>query len=289
MLLPVVLFFISTVFAVPSFDDYANNAQKSGLYDVSQFGVSKDATFIENMQQIFFPYGNSDGWAIWQVLRIVAVWLFILQVVRAWFGLLRHANEEKGVSTYRLYLVQLLYWGFLFFWATYILWDLLNLGTSQWSEWIIDNFQNSLMFQIVAFLKWAAFFLAVIMVIYYGFQMMRANGTQERITEGKKWLINVIVALIFIKVIDFVYYIAQQKDFSSQASEFIVSVSRVMWYALGGLIFLSILYAWVRMVTSAWDEEAWSSAKKLLTTVFLVSVVIMLFLLITYQVITELA
>jgi hypothetical protein len=70
---------------------------------------------------------------------------------------------------------------------------------------------------VLSLLKALAFFLAIILLVYTGIKMMQAFDTQEKIDAAKRGIINIIIALIFIKVIDYLFLIAQQPEFFNEA------------------------------------------------------------------------
>jgi hypothetical protein len=70
---------------------------------------------------------------------------------------------------------------------------------------------------VIGFLKAAAFFAAIIFMVYYGYRMMNSFDREERLKNARTGILNVIMALIFIKIIDYLYYIAQIGDFKNQA------------------------------------------------------------------------
>lgn len=291
ILLSLFVFSQAVVFAAPSFSSSFGNYMYKDTWDgatVYNLWVSKDYSLKDNIYQLFYP----TSWGkLWNVTRTIWAWMFILFLVRSWFLLLLNADNDANLKKSKLNFIYLLYWAFLFFGTTWILWSALQIWTFQWTQWawwIINNLQNSLMLQILWFLKAAAFFVAIIMIIYRWFNMVRAYEQDDKIKAAKKWVVNVVVALVFIKVIDYIYYIAQTSNFKSKAAELMVSFSKIMWYTLWALLLLSVFYAWTLLVTSSWDEEKWKKAKIIIRTVFLVSVVIMLFLLIVYQIIAEL-
>jgi len=291
ILLSLFVFSQAVVFAAPSFSSSFWNYMHKDTWDgatVYNLWVDKNYSLKDNIYQLFYP---TSWWKLWNVTRTIWAWMFILFLVRSWFLLLLNADNDWNMKKAKLNFIFLLYWAFLFFWATWILWSALQVWTfsgTQWNSWIIDNFQNWLMLQMLWFLKAAAFFLAIVMIIYRWFNMIRAYEQEDKIKAAKKWVLNVVTALIFIKIIDYIYYIAQTSEFKSRAWELIVSFSKIMWFVLWWLFLLSIFYAWAMLITSSWDEDKWKKAKATVTTVFLVSVVVMLFLLIAYQVVAEL-
>jgi len=57
--------------------------------------------------------------------------------------------------------------------------------------------------------------------------------------------------LVLIKVIDYVFYIAQTPAFGTAAANMIVNVSIVLGWVLGALFVLALFYAGYLMITSS--------------------------------------
>jgi hypothetical protein len=70
-----------------------------------------------------------------------------------------------------------------------------------------------------------------------------------------------VIALVFIKIIDYVFYIAQTPSFGAQAADMIVNVAVVLGWILGALFVLALFYAGYLMIASSGKEEAWKKAK----------------------------
>jgi len=46
--------------------------------------------------------------------------------------------------------------------------------------------------------------------------MMGAMDKEDKVKAAKTGILNVIIALVFIKIVDLIYFIAQEPDFTSQ-------------------------------------------------------------------------
>jgi len=129
--------------------------------------------------------------------------------------------------------------------------------------------------------------MAIVFLVYYGYRMITAFDSSEKQTAAKKWMINVIVALIFVKVIDYMYFMALQGDFKDRAINFIVEVTKFLGYFMGIAVVILIIYAGFRMITANGDAEQAKKAQNTLRTVFVAFIVLMLFLLIIYQILND--
>lgn len=94
---------------------------------------------------------------------------------------------------------------------------------------------------------------------------------------------------MFIKVIDYIFYIAQTPSFGTKAADMIVNVAVVLGWVLGSLFVLALFYAGYLMITSSGKEEAFKKAKSIIINIFVIALVVFLFLLIVYQVFNEFA
>lgn len=284
MFVTLIVFLISSfVLAAPSFQGVAEDWYENTTY---QLNVDAENSLMQNIWNLFSPY--EWWWQLWNVLRVIWVWIFIFFLVWAWAQFLLKANDESELKKAKMNILYIFYWWLLFFGSVWIFWTALSLWTVQWTDDLVTEFQDSLMFQVLAFLKAWAFFAAVVMIFYYWYRIIQAYDSEDKISNAKKWFLNVIIALIFIKVIDFVYYIAQQDEFVSEAASLLIDFAQIIWYVLWWLLLLTIFYAWILLITSRWDEEAWNKAKNIIKAIFLVVILIFLFLLIVYQVIRQL-
>ena len=100
---------------------------------------------------------------------------------------------------------------------------------------------------------------------------------------------NVIVALIFIKVIDYIFYIAQVPSFALQAKQFVINIALVLGYIVGAALVAAAFYAGFLFMTSSGSEDSIKKAKSALINIAIVAAVIFLFLLIVFQIFNEFA
>ncbi len=300
------LFVISGVtFAVaPSFDNnfakYLTDStpdQYGRVETVFNICIDRNLTLMQNIQNIFYPNqiasSTSCGSSAWGQLRdiIKALWLILLVVfiVVAGINFIMNAKEADGSKKAFTSLLYIAYGAFLVFGVTRILGTVLNIGGVSGSAQLTDSLQNWLFLQILSFFKVLAFFGAIIMMVVYGFQIMAAMDKSDKLKTLRKWIVNIILALVLIKVIDYIFYIAQVPNFATQAWDFIVNISIVLGWVLWALFVLAIFYAGFLFITSWGKEDAMKKARSILINIFLVAVVVFLFLLITYQIFNEFA
>lgn len=292
--------------AAPSFDrNFANyltddTPDRYGRVEtVFNIGIDRNISLMDNIRVLFYPSSvaiTDAHWnpvAVWGNLWVLirSLWFIILFVflVIAGVNLIIKAKEPEETKKAFTSLLYILFGAFLLFWVTWILWTVLDIGNVQWSTALVDSVQNKLFFQILSFFKVLAFFAAIVMLVVAGFKMMAAMDKSEKVTIARKWAINVLVALVMIKVVDYIFYIAQTPDFSSKAGDMIINVAITLWWILGSVFVLAIFYAWYMLIVSWGKEESFKKAKWVIVNIFIISLVVFIFLLLVYQVFKEFA
>lgn len=294
-----------TVFAVaPSFqNNFANyltdaTPDKYGRVEtVFNICIDRNLSLMDNIRNLFYPNPTavsacgsySQWWQLWIIIR--ALWFIILFVFLVVTGInfIMKAKEPDAAKKAFSSLIYILYGAFLVFGVTRILGTVLNVGDIKGSGDLVNSVQNKLFLQILSFFKVLAFFAAIIMLVVYGFRMMSAMDKSDKVKIAQKWAINVIIALVMIKVIDYLFYIAQTPAFGAKASDMIVNVAITLWWILWAIFVLALFYAWYLLITSSGKEEAMKKAKSVIVNIFIVTLVIFLFLLIVYQIFNEFA
>ena len=292
--------FCSSVFAIDFTRDFVAPllTGDSSVYGDLINKVDKDKSFLENVSEIFYPpvLGESSWdiswwWAIWDMIRTVWVGILTLLLIRAWARLVLFGGSDEDRAKSLKNLLYIWYGIALFFWATWILGTLLDIwdfnGLVDPTEWVVNQLENSVVLQVIGFLKALAFFMAITFVLWYGFRMVTALDSEEKATAARKWLTNVVIALVLIKVIDFIYYMVQAWDVKSEVFSAMTAGVSFLSFLFGGAIFLIILYIWFLYLTSAGQEDRITKAKTLLRNVFLAALVVFLFLLIVYQIFAD--
>lgn len=261
-------------------------------------GVSKDKTLIENVAALFYPWGDwsDDGNRIYKVIRNLTLWIMIIFIVRTWASLLFNLNKksEDMMKALRSVVYMIIWWAFVY-WASWIFWDVLNFAGDwfrwggTWLWWMADavTWADWLFFHILAALKWFAFFLAILMIVITWVRVIIA-GEKDKWKKLVKGLINVVVALVVIKGIDFIYYMAMDAEsFITNASDFIINAAKLFWYGYWIVIVIMVFVAWYLYLT---DWGSWNGFKKacnILVNIVLSALVLFSFLFILYQVFAE--
>jgi len=292
---------------VPSFDknfaDYLTNQEaidptygKESVFDIC---IDRNISFMDNIKIMIYPNSSitsecasSRWWVLRDVIRIIGfAILFIFFIFTGIEFLLNWWDQEKIKKAWMNF-VYIAYWAFLFLWSIWLLQTVLNIENISWTDMLIKNLQwdaSSLFYQILWFFKALVFFLAIIMIIFYAFKIMWAMDQEEKIKTAQKWIINVILALVLVKAIDYIFYMAQVSDFTTKASDFIVKIAVAIAYILWAVFIILIFYAWFLLLTWWAKEDNMAKVKNIFITVVLSSIVIFLFLLISHQIFSEFA
>lgn len=262
--------------------------------------VDSNKSLKQNIKCLFYPNAGPviwcdtavAGWKIWDVARYIWFAILVIFLVIVGVNLLLNWWDPEKVKTSMKSLIYILYGSVLFFWATWILWSSLWIETVQWTEGMVEAIQwwpDSLFFKIISALKALAFFVAIVMVIVYGFKMMSVSDQADKTKTAIKWIVNVVVALVMIKIIDYVYYIAQLPNFTTQAGDFIIEVAKILWFVIWAALVILIFYSGFLFLTDQWKSDNMKKAKNIIVWVVLGALVIFMLLLIMYQLFAEFA
>lgn len=261
------------------------------VFDVSC--VKKENTLKDNVKCLFFPWSSlsgKSGGILWDIIKYVGVILVFSYIVYATIDLLFNAKKGENFKKALNNLLYILIWAAFFFGAMWLFGTVINLNTISTTHWLKENLisNNGILFFILSFLKGAAFFIAIIMIVVTGFKMMNPQAGESG--DGKKLaknLINIIFALVGMKIVDFIYFIASQANFAAQMGEFIIQAAKFLAYLSGSVIVIMIIYSWYLLVVDGGKGENFKKAKNTLINIALGVVALFFFLFIIYQIFSE--
>lgn len=218
---------------------------------------------------------------------MVVVFIYI---VYAAINLLMSAKKGDSIKEAMNSLFYLLIGSALFFGAMWLFGTVLNLNTLTSTQGLKDNLSSSggILFFLLSFLKALAFFVAILMIVVTGFKMMNPQAGESG--DAKKYaknLMNIIFALVGMKVIDFIYFIASQANFATQAGNFIVQVAKFLAYLSGSVIVIMLIYSGYLLVVDGGKGENFKKAKNTIINIVLAVVALFFFLFILYQIFSE--
>lgn len=252
--------------------------------------VKKESTLRQNIVALFYPseYGKN---AIYEVIRDMTLWVMIAFFVRAWASILFNRKPEDVKKTLWSLVYILIWWVFVYG-ANWIFGSVLDFNESSftaegsWIEWV-EKATKGVFFVVLSAMKAFAFFLAIIMLVITWFRVIAA-WEWEKWKKLVKWLINVVIALMIIKGIDFVYYIAADTwGFVENAANLIINIAKVFAYVYWVIIVIMVIIAWYLYMTDWWNWANFKKATNVLVNILLSALVLFAFLLILYQIFAE--
>ena len=257
--------------------------------------VSKTNTFKENVECLFFPKataakGAVAGGYLRSIIKYVGYILVFIYLVMSAIRLVISGKKSENLKAELNNFLYIMIGAALFFWAVWLFSQVINLSAIDQTTGLKDNLVSNtgILFFVLTFLKWAAFFLAIVMIVITGFQMMNPSSGEEG--WGKKLFKNlaaVIAALVGLKVVDFLYYIASQQDFTKRAGEFIIQIAKMLGYLSGSVIVIMIIYSGYLLVVDGGKGENFKKAKNTLINTVLAVGSLFLFLFVIYQIFSE--
>jgi len=293
---------ITIAYNAPSFNDnfakYLTNdsPDRYGRVEtVFNICIDKNIPLIDNIRRMFYPTnivvqgcpGATNWWLLWTTLKALWFVIMFVYIILNWVSLMANLWDPKAVSKAMKNFIYIWYGAFLFFGSVRLLGSVLNISTIQGSQDLSDKVSGQLFFQVLSFLKTFAFFGAIIMIVIYWFTIMYSSDDSGKVGKATKWILAVVIALVLIKVIDYIFFIAQTPDFATKWADFIINIAKLMAYIIGALFVIYIFYAGFLMITASGDEAQRKKAKTTITIIAISTVVIFMFLLILYQIFNE--
>ena len=271
-----------------------HNGRSEKVFDISC--VSKTNTFKQNVECLFFPTPTSAGNGavaggyLRGIIKYVGYVLVFIYLVMSAIRLVISGKKSENLKAELNNFLYIMIGATLFFWAVWLFSQVINLSAINQTTGLKDNLVSNtgILFFVLTFLKWAAFFFAIVMIVITGFQMMNPSSGEEG--WGKKLFKNlaaVIAALVGMKVVDFLYYIASQQDFTKRAGEFIIQIAKMLGYLSGSVIVIMIIYSGYLLVVDGGKWENFKKAKNTLINIVLAVGSLFLFLFVIYQIFSE--
>lgn len=272
-------------FALPLLN--GNDAKDEKPFDL---GIKDDLTLLENLKKFFYPSADAWNGSLWRIMRTIAVGIFLALLIWAGARFLLYSDSEDEIKKSKLNLLYVLYGAALFFLAFWILSNALDFGSVEGvtgDNGVLKRVENNVILFVMAFLKAAAFFVAIVFLGRYGYKMLSAPDEESKLKEAKTGILNVVLSLVFIKIIDYVYFIANQTTFKTDSIAFVAAASKFLGYLFGILLVIAIIYSGYLYVTASGDKDNITKAQTLLKSVFIATLLVLLFLLIIYQVFSD--
>lgn len=256
------------------------------VFDLS---IDDEAWLYDNITNIFYPWTDGEN-NLRRLVRTISVGVLIVFFVRAWLRLLLRSNDEGELKKSQMNLIYIILGTALIFMATWLLGTALDLGSVQWlswDQWLLERTESNVLLVVLWFLKAAAFFIAIVFIAFYGYRMMQAFDQEDKQKAARTGILNVIIALLFIKIIDYVYFIAQQESFGNLSIDLVVESSKFLAYIGGAIFVIALIYAGYLYITAWGSDDQIKKATNVVKTVFVVVLMLLLFLLVVYQIVKD--
>ena len=280
--------------APPEFNKDFTDHLGDYVINPDKYQVTSEQNFRKNIINLFYPsvYGPNS---IYTIIRGATLWIMILFIVWIWASLLINNKPEESKKRLTSLLYILLWWVFVYG-ANRLFWEVLHFNSDQFTiwqdqgiEWVKEAFiwKEWVLFVILSAVKAFAFFLAIIMIVLTWFKVMAA-WEWEKWKKLVKWIINVVVALLIIKWVDYIYYVAANSStFVENASNFIINVAKLFGYIYWVVSVIMVIVAWYLYITDGWSGSNFKKASNILINILLSALVLFAFLLIVYQIFAE--
>ena len=258
----------------------------------SKAKVESTKSLRDNIIKLFYPdSGGGTTSMIYPIIRDISLWVMIIFIVRTGASLLLNNKPEESKKHLSNLLYIILWWVFIF-WANRLFWSVFSFTEEQvtvdkWIEWVSKNLIWEVFRLVLTAVKAFAFFFAIIMTAVTWFKVISA-GEWEKWKKLVKWLINIVVALMIIKWVDFIYYIAADTgSFVTNAENFIKNAAKVFAYIYWIVIVIMVIVAWYLYITDGWSGANFKKASNVLINILLSAFILFGFLLILYQIFAE--
>lgn len=263
-------------------------------WTVVKSNVNKDKTLLQNIKVLFYPSSENinNHNIIFNVIRNLTVWFMLIYIIYAWAKLLFNKKPEDLKNNLMSIGFIILWWVFIYG-ANRLFASVLNFEwwSFAWWEWDIwwaaKAIENEVLKSVLTFIKAAAFFYAIVMIVVTWFKIIHEwDGEKSR--KLIKWIINVVAALIIIKWVDVLYQMAYDSStFITTATSFIKSAAKVFAYLYGIVIVLMVFASWYLYLTDWWNWNWFKKASNILLNIILSAIILFGFLLIIYQILDE--
>lgn len=128
--------------------------------------------------------------------------------------------------------------------------------------------------QIVLFLEVMIFLWAIFMIVLAGIQLMTSRGREERLTEAKNKILYIILALIFVSIIEAWKRLAFGWVIDDGVNLFASLANLALFFAAPIAIFFLTLAGYY-YITSNGDEERTKKAKSIIVNTVLATLVLL--------------
>lgn len=211
------------------------------------------------------------------IFYIIAWLYFLILVIRLLFS----ENTEEAATNFKKWVLWITLWILLMQISFYVI-NTLYAKDVWWT--LANNLTKNLINPVIRILETAASFFFILIAIFAFYTIITANWDEEKV---KKWKMTIVYWLLWFIIIklakEIVYASYWRIDCSERTilwifqinwnncatvnqiswiSDIIIKVINWLNWFVWIAVILMIIYAWVQVLFSAWDEEKLAKAKK---------------------------
>lgn len=221
---------------------------------------------------------------------------FLILVIR----LLVWEKTEEEVTNFKKWIIWISIWIIITQIAFYIVNVIFDRNIT---VRLAENFIDLIMWPLISVLETAASFLFLAIMIYAFFRIVTANWDEEK---AKSWKMSVFYAAVWFIVIKLAKAIVATTYWKTNCRNNIfqtncVNQTNLKWFAqiivrvidwmnsfVWIVVLILIIYAWFLVLTSAWDDDKLTKAKKIIIYIVVwIAVLVINYLILTFFLIPE--
>lgn len=298
--------------------DYASCNMVSNLeWDNVETWISKGPNWIDNQHLDKLKWNNDiNPWNDWEksikeLLYIAAKDLKVIFYFIAWIyflilviRILTKTNTEEEIGNFKKWILWISVWIII----TQVSYYFVNVLYDQEVWWeLANNFTDDIIEPIILILETATSFFFMLTAIVWYYYLITANWNEEQVEKWKKSFIYAIIWFVLVKVarilimttywkIDCNYswvlsifgWTCSAESDLSELSQLIVEIINWVNGFVWIIVVLMIVYAWILVLFSGWDEDKLNKAKDILKYIFIwLLVIVFSYLILTFFIIPE--
>lgn len=231
-------------------------------------------------------------------------WLYFLILV---LKLVFTDNTEEEVWKFKKWIMWISVWLII----TQIAYSFVSiLYDNNISQWLANSFINNLVYPLINLIETTAAFFFLAIAIYAFFRMVTAQWEEDKVTTWRMSILYSIIWFIVIKIarllVDTIYW---RVDCNNKNIFWIIEVSNsncvikenLSWSVkvladvinwansfIWIIVIILIIYAWVQVIFSLWNEDALKKAKNIILYIILWIILLFInYLILTFFIIPE--
>lgn len=277
-----------------------NNSGWNGISNeyLNQLWKNWDIKVWTEWERSIYYFLYSVGKDLKAIFYILSGLYFLILVVKLLFS----ENTEEEVWNFKKWVMWITIWIIVM----QISFFFVNTLYAKDVWWVLaNNLTKNLITPIIKILETAASFFFILIAIYAFYSIITANWDEEKVKTGKMsifyWLIWFIVVKLAKEIVNASYWKVDCNEMTilwifqinwsncnaenqiAWLSEIIVKIINWMNWFVWIAVILMIVYAWIQVLFSAWDEEKlWKAKSSIIYIVIWIAILIMNYFILTF-------